>query len=80
MSAVEALEQAPQKRVAPSLNALHNPCEGLGKLRKQILSLVKDLVAGFWRISCRKERLKYFLKGPRLPNLTFNHEAAYVSF
>ena len=55
--AVEALHEAPQKRVAPSLNALCNPCEGLGKLREQILSLVKDLVAGFWRISCRKERL-----------------------
>ena len=54
MRVVETLEETAHERVASSLNALCNPREGLGKLREQILSLVKDLVAGFWRILCGK--------------------------
>ena len=56
MRAIEALEEAPQKPVAPSLNALCDPREGLGKRREQILSLVKDLVASFWENSMQKRR------------------------
>ena len=56
--AVEALEQAPHERVAPSLNALSNSCEGLDKLRQQILSLVPDLVAGFCKNCMQKEEVK----------------------
>ena len=56
MRAIEALEEAPYKPVAPSLNALRDPCEGLGEHREQILSLVKDLVASFWENSMQKRR------------------------